>query len=153
MFNTKGNQWVIPELGLLDIPDHLVRMRDAWAIETDVDTWWVWRDVDHGWNYMESLREAAVFAITIGSLETEEARMCNDLYRKDRLTATGVIGVFFRSGLKQAYHVILDGVVTIFPYNEGKGFCKAVAASEKLMSATTKNFIKRVGADARLHLP
>lgn len=153
MFNTKGNQWVIPELGLLDIPGHLVRMRDAWAIETDKDVWWAWRDADHGWNYMDSLREAAIFAVTIGSLETEQAREYNELFRKDRLTATGVVGVFFRSGLKQAYHVVLDGLVTIFPYNEGKGFVKAVAASEKLMAPTTKSFIQRVGADARLRLP
>ena len=153
MFNTKGNTWVIPDLGLLEIPDHLIRMRDAWAIETDVDTWWVWRDADHGWNYMDSLKEAAVFAITIGSLETDEAREYNKLYRADRLTPTGVLGVFFRSGLKQAYHVILDGQVTIFPYNDGKGFCKAVAGSLKLISDKSKAFIKRVEADATVRLP
>jgi hypothetical protein len=153
MFNTKGNQWVIPELGLLDIPEHLERHRDGWAIATELDAWWMWRDVDHGYNYMESLREAGTFAITIGSLPIDEAREYNKLFRQDRLTQTGVMGVFFRSGLKQAYHVILDGKVTIFPYNDGKGFCKAAKAVEQLMSDATKAFIKKVGVLPTMRLP
>lgn len=152
MYNIKGNQWAIPEFGLLNIPEHLKRHRDGWAIQTDKDTWWMWRDADNGHNYMDSLREAGAFAVTIGSLPTDEARECNKLFRQDRLTQTGVLGVFFRSGLKQAYHVIVDGQITIFPYNDGKGFTAAVRALGTLMSQETKDFIRKVGVNDRIRM-
>lgn len=153
MYNTKGNQWVIPEMGLLDIPPHLLRTAKGWGIVTDADTWWRWDDVDHGYNYMESLRVAGPFAVTIGSLASEETRECIKLMHENRLTQTGVLGVFHRSGLKEAYHVIVDGQNVRFPYNDGKGFMVAVKAVSKIMSATTKHFIERVGVEAKVKLP
>lgn len=152
MYNIKGNQWAIPELGLLNVPEHLQRLRGGWGIETDKDTWWMWRDADFGHNYMECLSEAGAFAVTIGSLPIEEARECNQLFRADRLTQTGVLGVFFRSGLKQAYHVIVDGQNVAFPYNDGKGFVAAVKAVEKLMSTATKEFIRRAEVSSKIRL-
>jgi len=152
MYNVKNNQWAIPELGLLNIPEHLQRQRDGWAIETDKDTWWVWRDVDHGHNYMDSLREAGAFAVTIGSLPTDEARAANKLLRQDRLTQTGVLGVFFRSGLKQAYHVIIDGQDVAFPYNDGKGFTAALRGLEKLISAETREFVRKADVKTTIRL-
>ena len=145
MYNTMGNHWVIPELGLLDIPEQLERRKHGWGISTGQGSWWLWNDADHGSNYMESLREAAAFAITIGSLEVDQARAYIELYRKDRLTPTGVLGVFYRSGLKQGYHIILDGQVVEFPYMDGRGFGKAATAVPSIMSAKTNAFVKKIG--------
>jgi hypothetical protein len=153
MLNTKGNQWVIPELGLLNIPEHLERIRDGWAIAAGEESWFQWLDQKHGYNFMDSLRKAASFAVTIGSLPIEEARAWREMYEKGRLTPTGVLGVFYRTGLKQMYLVIVDGQVVEFPYADGRGFGKAATAVDKVMTADTKAFLKKVAVTEAFSWP
>ncbi len=153
MFNTSGNQWFVPDVGMFNIPKHIKRRNGAWGIAIGVEMWWLWRDSDHGQNHLNSLNAAAAFATTIGSLEVEDARAYIDLCKKGRLTPTGVHGVFYRSGLKQGYHAIIDGDVVEFPYADGRGFCKAAAAVTTMMSEETKRFIDKVGPVVSFHLP
>lgn len=153
MLNTKGNTWITPGIGIMDVPEHLIRRGNSWAISVEGGSWWMWNDVDYGMNHLQSLREAVPFAVTVGSLDADTAREYITMYQKGRLTPTGVLGVFYRSGLKESYHVILDGEVVIFPYAAGRGFCKAVAAAEKMTSDRLKRFIRVIELEATFSMP
>ena len=153
MLNTMGNQWVVPSMGLLEIPEKLERHAGDWRIYTNDDTFWSWRDADHGYNHLDSLRAAAPFAVTMGTLDPEQIREYRTLYDKGRLTPTGVLGVFYRAGLKAAYLIVLDGDVVEFPYADGRGFGKAATAAGKLMSEKTKSFLKKIEVTSDFRWP
>lgn len=128
MFNVKRNQWSFGELGLVDIPVNVVRLprNNGWGIPTEAGAYWAWEDSRYGENPLAALRAASAFALTVGSLPVTEARLTLELFRKGRMVGTGVFGVFYRSGLKEAYYVILNGITVVVPYNRGRGFTEAL---------------------------
>lgn len=153
MLNTFGNTWVTAGIGIMDVPEHLIRRGNSWAIAVEGGSWWMWDDATYGRNHLESLREAVPFAVTVGSLDAETAREYITMYQKGRLTPTGVLGVFYRSGLKESYHVILEGEVVVFPYAAGRGFGKAATAAERMMSDRLKRFIRVIELESTFSMP
>lgn len=133
MFKIRDNRWTMGDAGIIDTPVGLERTSNnqGWCLQTTAGTQWQWLDNKYG-NHLDSLAMASVFALTIGSLEYEETLDYLQLLGKDRLVNTGVLGVFYRGGLRQAYHVILNGEVVVFPYADGRGFTRAVKAAKSM---------------------
>lgn len=128
--------WLFGELGLFVLPENVERSEysDAWKVTTSMDTFWEFPDVKYG-NHLHSLHHAVAYAITLGSLPYELCLEHRALMAKDRLSETGVPGVYYRAGLKEQYVVAYCGQFHVVPYCKGKGFTRAVKLLDSIKVA------------------
>lgn len=142
MIELIGGSWLLGELGVFDLPANVKRCdRSAkWRVYSDADTFWEFNDSKWGSPYL-SMREAIHFAVTMGSLRYQDTLECLELTRKLRLSETGVLGVYLRSGLGKGYWVIYDGNLIKLPYRNGKGFISAVRTLDELKVPSVEMYL------------
>lgn len=134
MLQVNATRWVLGQLGIFDLPKNVRRdvSSASWHVVSSAGTFWEFRDIEYG-NHYHSLKAAVRLAITVASLPYQSACKYMELIYKNRLAETGVTGVYYRSGLKQSYEVIYNGSLVRVPYDNGKGFSRAVKVLEKLL--------------------
>lgn len=139
MLQVNATRWVLGELGIFDLPKNVQRdtITASWHVTSSAGTFWEFKDSEYG-NHYHSLKAAVRMAITVASLPYQTAREYMELIIKNRLTETGVTGVYYRSGLKESYKVIYNGSLVKVPYDSGKGFTKALRVLEKLLDPSVE---------------
>lgn len=150
MLHIKDNTWAMGQLGLFDLPENIERhtRSSSWRVVTAGGSFWEYSDISYGSPYY-SLKAAVRMAITIGSLPYAEASLYMGLIFKNRLSETGVTGVYYRGGLKESYKVIYNGQLIKIPYDKGKGFTRAVRALEEILDPTVE-FLREKFRDSEI---
>lgn len=136
--------WLLGELGVFNLPANVKRCNRSamWKVYSEANTFWEFKDIDSGSHYL-SLKKAIQFAVTIGSLSYQDTIECLELTRKFRLAETGVLGVYHRRGLHEAYWVAYGGNLIKVDYEKGKGFMKAVRTLEELKVPSVEKFLSQ----------
>lgn len=143
MFQVDANRWVFGKLGVFDLPKNIQRHSptSSWRVYSTEGTFWEFSDLRYG-NHWHSLIEATRLSITVASLPYVDACEYMGLIHKQRLTETGVTGIYYRRGLKESYKVIYNGSLVKIPYDNGKGFTKALRVLEELLDPTVERLFQ-----------